>query len=180
VRHVARLGDRFRHAEQTLVAASNRAAHVYRLGPGAPGPRTLAERLDGDSSVDVVLFAENGATVARRHGAELLIRESSGGATLDGDHDVLDHPQAVERARAAVQCPNAGEVVVSAADGWEFADLGGRHHLGGGSHGSLQAGDSLVPVLTVGLGAPPQRVVAPAVLAHFGVAAPGYVLDRAA
>jgi hypothetical protein len=37
-------------------------------------------------------------------------------------------------------------------------------------------------VLTVGLDAPPRRVVdvGPAVLAHFGVAAPGYVLDRAA
>ncbi len=66
---------------------------------------------------------------------------------LDGDARVLDHPDAVDRAVAAVRCPNAGEVVVSAADGWEFADLGGRHHLGGGSHGSLVAGDSLVPVL---------------------------------
>ena len=182
VRHVARLGDRFRHAEQTLVAASNRAAHVYRLGPGAPEPRALAERLDGEPSVDVILFAENGATVARREGAELVIRESAVGAELDGDQDLLDHPDAVERALAAVRCPNAGEVVVSAADGWEFADLGGGHHLGGGSHGSLTAGDSLVPVLTVGVGTQPQRVVdvAPAVLAHFGVAAPGYVLDRAA
>ena len=35
------------------------------------------------------------------------------------------------------QNPNAGEVLLSAALGWEFADLGGRHHLGGGSHGSL-------------------------------------------
>jgi Type I phosphodiesterase / nucleotide pyrophosphatase len=182
VRHVARLGDRFRHAEQTLVAASNRAAHVYRLGPGAPEPRALAERLDGEASVEVILFAENGATVARREGVELVIRESAEGADLDGDQDLLDHPEAVERALAAVRCPNAGEVVVSAADGWEFADLGGGHHLGGGSHGSLTAGDSLVPVLTVGVGTQPRRVVdvAPVVLAHFGVAAPGYVLDRAA
>jgi hypothetical protein len=39
-----------------------------------------------------------------------------------------------------------------------------------------------VPVLTVGVGTQPRRVVdvAPVVLAHFGVAAPGYVLDRAA
>jgi len=37
---------------------------------------------------------------------------------------------------------NAGEVLVSAAPGWEFADLGGRHHAGGGSHGSLAATDS--------------------------------------
>ena len=33
--------------------------------------------------------------------------------------------------------PNAGELIVSAAAGWEFADLGGRHHAGGGTHGSL-------------------------------------------
>ncbi len=39
----------------------------------------------------------------------------------------------------------SGDVVVSAADGYEFADLGGRHHRGGGSHGSLLAGDSRVP-----------------------------------
>jgi hypothetical protein len=72
---------------------------------------------------------------------------------------------------------------VSAAAGWEFADLGGRHHLGGGSHGSLDAGDSLVPVLTVGLGAEaPASVVdvAPLVLRHFGVTAPRYVARRAA
>ena len=33
-----------------------------------------------------------------------------------------------------------GELLVSAAEGWELADLGGRHHAGGGSHGSLVAG----------------------------------------
>jgi predicted AlkP superfamily phosphohydrolase/phosphomutase len=72
---------------------------------------------------------------------------------------------------------------VSAADGWEFEDLGGGHHRGGGSHGSLTAGDSLVPVLTVGLGtSTPASIVdvAPLVLAHFGVDAPSYVSRRAA
>ena len=183
VRDVARLADRFSHVPQVLVAASNRAAHLYRLDAGAPAPRALAERLDGEPSVEVALFAEDGTTVARRDGAELVLRDSDDGVELDGDAAILDHPDAVERALGAVRCPNAGEVVVSAVDGWEFADLGGRHHLGGGSHGSLTSGDSLVPVLTVGLSGPsPGRVVdvAPAVLAHFGVAAPGYVLDRAA
>ena len=102
---------------------------------------------------------------------------------LDGDASILDQPDAVVRAVAAVRCPNAGEVVVSAREGWEFRDLGGGHHLGGGSHGSLVATDSLVPVLTVGLeAAPPRSVVdvAPLVLGHFGVAAPPYVLRRAA
>ena len=65
--------------------------------------------------------------------------------------DELEHPDAAERARAALANPNAGELLVSVAEGWELADLGGRHHSGGGSHGSLVAGDSFVPLVTVGL-----------------------------
>ncbi|MGH3035845.1 MAG: hypothetical protein ACRDMU_01575, partial [Gaiellaceae bacterium] len=74
--------------------------------------------------------------------------------------------------------PNAGDVLVSAAEGWEFADLGGRHHLGGGSHGSLVAGDSVVPLVAAGFDEPPVPPdpgitdVAPLVLAHFGLSAP--------
>jgi hypothetical protein len=183
VREVARVGDPFRHELQTLVAASNRAAHVYRLGADAPSTRALAERLDGEPSAGVVLFREDGATIARRDGAELVLNEVDGGVELTGDASVLDQPDAVARSLAAVRCPNAGEVVVSAAAGWEFVDLGGKHHLGGGSHGSLDEGDSLVPVLTVGLGgAVPARVVdvAPLVLSHFGVEAPPYALRPAA
>ena len=91
------------------------------------------------------------------------------------DHD--RYPNALERAWCALNCPNAGEVLVSAAPGWEFQDLGGRHHLGGGSHGSMIQGDSEVPLLTSGLDAPiPAPVsttdVAPLALAHFGVEAP--------
>ena len=61
---------------------------------------------------------------------------------------------------------------VSAASGFEFTDLAGRSHLGGGSHGSLEAGDSEVPILAVGIDAPaPGRTVdlTPLALAHFGV-----------
>jgi hypothetical protein len=183
VRDVTRLGDRFRHDPQTLVAASNRAAHVYRLDAVAPSPRALAERLDGDPAIEVALFAENGAVVARREGTELRVDDTGDAVRLEGDAAVLDQPDAVARALAAVRCPNAGEVVVSAAAGWEFEDLGGRHHRGGGSHGSLVEGDSIVPILAVGLDAPPPRSVvdvSPAILGHFGVRAPRYVLDRAA
>ncbi len=181
VAHVARLGDRYRHEPDTLVAASNRAAHVYRTGPDAPSARVLAERLDAEPSAEVVLFAEDDAAIARRDGAELRIVED--GRVLEGDAAILDQPDAVARAMAALRCPNAGEVVVSAAEGWEFEDLGGSHHRGGGSHGSLVAGDSLVPVLAVGVeGTLPTSVVdvAPAVLAHFGVGAPSYAARRAA
>ena len=71
----------------------------------------------------------------------------------------------------------AGDVLISAAPGYEFTDLAGRHHAGGGSHGALHAGDSLGPLLFVGCG--PQsadereqwalRDITPMILAHFGV-----------
>jgi len=107
-------------------------------------------------SVETTLRWEGGEIVARRDGA-------------DGRVDALEHPDAAGRARAALANPNAGELLVSAAEGWEFADLGGRHHSGGGSHGSLLAGDSIVPVLTIGVDATIDRItdVAPASLAHF-------------
>ena len=76
----------------------------------------------------------------------------------------------MRRAWTALGNPNAGELLVSAAPGWEFVDLGGRHHAGGGSHGSLVEGDSVVPVLTIGLDAAIESItdVTPAVLTHFG------------
>jgi hypothetical protein len=82
---------------------------------------------------------------------------------------ILDYPDAFHRSWSALANPNAGELLISAAEDWEFVDIGGRHHSGGGSHGSLVEGDSIVPVLTVGVDAPIERItdVTPAVLAHF-------------
>ena len=59
---------------------------------------------------------------------------------------------------AALRNPNACEVLVSAAPGWELADLAGMHHSGGGSHGSLTAGDSEVPMLGIGIEPPPRTI----------------------
>ena len=138
-----------------LVTASNRAAMLY-----GNDPRALATAVDGEPSVELALFLEDGEVVARRDGEDDL-------SLLD------DYPDGRERAEAALRNPNAGEVLLSAAPGWEFADLGGRHHVGGGSHGSLAASDSEVPMLTVGLGEPPASItgVKELVLEHFGVAA---------
>jgi hypothetical protein len=139
------------------VCPSNRAAMIYRL-PGCELPaRALAERLDEDQAVDVVLFREDGVAVARRERAELRFTPARGSFRLEGDAGVLDparYPNGLERAWASVACERSGDVLVSAAEEYEFADLGGRHHAGGGSHGSLLAGDSLVPVLACGLDLP--------------------------
>ena len=124
-----------------VVTSSNRAAMIY-----GDDPRALAGSLDGVAGIDACCFLEEGEVIARRRG--------------DEDAALLDeHPGGHERVEAALRNPNAGDVLVSASEGWEFADLAGSHHLGGGSHGSLAAEDSLVPMLSVGAGEPPARTI---------------------
>jgi len=165
VDEVERLEDTF---PGDIVTASNRAGMVYSDGD----PGELAASLDGHRGVDVVLYREGEEAVARRDGEELRFTPDG----TSGDAAILDHPQGLERSWAALANPNAGELIVSAAAGWEFADLAGRHHSGGGSHGSLLTGDSEVPMLTVGLETLPGSIVEvmPAVLEHFGVPLPAY------
>jgi Type I phosphodiesterase / nucleotide pyrophosphatase len=164
-----------------VAAASNRAGMVYRLPGCRLEARELAERLDGEPAADIVLFLEADEAVARREGEELRFAPGADGWRLAGDAAVLEaerYPNGLERAWRALACPNAGDVLVSAAEGWELTDLGGRHHLGGGSHGSLLAGDSTVPLVTAGFDdapLPPDPGItdlAPAVLRHLGVEVP--------
>jgi hypothetical protein len=181
VREIARLERRFEGVEGLLVTASNRAGMVYRLPGCTLEAAALAARLDGDPAAETVLFREGDEGVARRDAADVRFRPENGGWRTSGDAGILDHPDGLARAWAALQNPNAGDVLVSAALGFEFADLGGRHHLGGGSHGSLAAGDSLVPMLAVGVERLPTSItgVAPAVLEHFGVEPPAYAASLA-
>jgi hypothetical protein len=133
------------------VTASNRAAMVY-----TDDPRAAAVLLDREPSAGTVVFLEDDRVVARRDG--------------DEDPALLDAvPDGRARAERALRNSNAGEVLVSAAPGYEFVDLAGRHHLGGGSHGSLDVPDSEVPMLTIGLGAPPASItgIKPLVVGHF-------------
>jgi hypothetical protein len=114
---------------------------------------------------------EAAEAVVERGGRQLRFRLGAGSTDrrgarwdLDGDLRVLDgrlegnatfvsdrYPDALARLWAALMAPNAGDVLVSLADGYECVDWGGASHVGGGSHGSLTAEDSLGPLLAVGL-----------------------------
>ena len=157
VDRAVRLQDALREVPNALVTASNRAGMVY-----TDEPREVAELLARSDGVDVVMFRDGDEPVALRDGGE---------ARLDASAEDWQ-----ARAVRALANPNSGDVIVSAATGLEFADLGGRHHVGGGSHGSLLDGDALVPMLAVGTGEPPEEIagVAPRILEHFGVEAPAY------
>jgi hypothetical protein len=87
------------------------------------------------------------------------------------------YPDALGRLWLALSSPNAGDLLVSLAEGYECVDWGGVTHVGGGSHGALLAGDSIGPLVLCGLetGADESREqwalrdVAELVLAHFGL-----------
>jgi predicted AlkP superfamily pyrophosphatase or phosphodiesterase len=88
-----------------------------------------------------------------------------------------DYPDALARVWSALSCPTSGEVLLSAAPCYEFLDWGGAAHVGGGSHGSLHASDSLGALVRSGVDLPADppgqwaiRDVAPLVRRHFGLA----------
>lgn len=169
-------------AADVAVTASNRSGMVYRFPRCRLDVRDLAERLDDVAAADVVAFLEDGMAIVRREREELRFAPGAdGGWRLSGDAAVLDeerYPNGLERVWRALANPNAGEVLVSAREGVELVDLGGRHHAGGGSHGSLGAGDSTVPVVAAGAdapalsGRPSLTDLAPLALAHLGVPPP--------
>jgi predicted AlkP superfamily pyrophosphatase or phosphodiesterase len=98
----------------------------------------------------------------------------------DGRLLTRSYPDVLARVWSALTCPSSGEVLLSAAPGYEFLDWGRQAHVGGGSHGSLHASDSLGALVMCGI-EPPQpepaqwaiRDIAPLVLAHFGVTGSG-------
>jgi hypothetical protein len=131
-----------------------------------------------------------------RRGEQLRFRPGTGTSDLrgaewelDGELAVLEasveegrlrsdtYPDPLARVWSALTAPHSGDFVVSLAPGFEAVDWGGISHAGGGSHGSLHAGDSLGPLLFVGCGPESAdereqwtlRDVAPVVLQHFGV-----------
>ncbi len=177
------LGEIYADVDGVLPLASNRAAHIYAHDGCRLDLRAIAARLDNVPAAEVMLFREGGDAIARREGEELAFsRAADGRFVLSGDASILSYPDALSRAWAALENPNAGAVLVSAAEGHEFSDIGGGNHVGGGSHGSLVTGDTEVPLLTSGIEGTAASIVdvAPLVLSHFDVAAPAYALDRAA
>jgi type I phosphodiesterase/nucleotide pyrophosphatase len=118
---------------------------------GAPAEAVLARARDGERAQ--LRFRPGGA-----------VRDLRGRAwSLDGSLSVLDaelrdgrlhspdFPDALARVWSALRCPSSGDVLLSAAPGFEFADLGGQAHAGGGSHGSLRAEDSLGAAIVCGV-----------------------------
>jgi hypothetical protein len=144
-------------------------------------PAAEDERVEAvvESAGRQLRFRPGGRSTDRR-GAHWHLRGDREVLGLERRRGVLtsdDYPDALGRLWAALTAPHAGDVLVSLAEGWECVDWGGTSHAGGGSHGSLLAGDSLCPLLLVGLEPGTAQLhdqwrlcdVAGLVRAHFGL-----------
>jgi Type I phosphodiesterase / nucleotide pyrophosphatase len=95
----------------------------------------------------------------------------------DGRLTSPEYPGALWRSWSALNCPTSGDLLLSAAPGYEFVDWGGADHVGGGSHGSLHRSDSLGALLWCGTGPDTREQreqwslleIAPMIRRHFGV-----------
>ncbi len=186
------------------VCPSQRAAMVYALEESERDAMraSVTAIARGIAGIDLIAWLERDARERPREGVILSprhgeLRFAPGGETLDergrawsvgGALEALDarivdgrlespsYPDALARMWAALLCPTSGEVLLSAAPGYEFLDWGRQAHVGGGSHGSLHACDSLGALVISGVELPdPQPALwaisdlAPLVLSHFGL-----------
>ncbi len=105
-------------------------------------------------SVGELRFAPDGEVTDRRgRGFSVEGELAVLGASLhEGRLSAPDFPDALSRVWSALTCPTSGDVLLSAAPGHEFLDWGGQAHVGGGSHGSLHADDSLGALILCGVG----------------------------
>jgi hypothetical protein len=186
---------------EIAICPNSRAAQVYVLDRDARPAliRRVVRTLLALEGVDLVMHLTDhpdGEAAVRSRAGELRFAPRGDltdlrGETwsVDGDLSVLAlavrdgrvqsarYPDALGRVWSALRCRTAGEVHASASVGWEFLDWGRAHHVGGGSHGSLHADDSLGSLVwcgtgPAGAGAREQwtlRDVRPMVLEHFGL-----------
>ena len=118
----------------------------------------LTDHPDGEGSIrgrrGELRFMPGGRspTCAGSAGASRATSTCSTSATATASCASATYPDALGRVWSALRCRTSAEVLLSARPGYEFTDWGGDHHVGGGSHGSLHANDSLGALLWCGTG----------------------------
>jgi Type I phosphodiesterase / nucleotide pyrophosphatase len=126
------------------------------------GEPVLRGNVDGPPPAGAEAVVERNGAVMRFHPGSAVADARGERWDVDGDpgalaaqlaggrFDAPEYPDALARLWAALTAPHAGEIMISAAEGFEFVDWGGVTHCPGGSHGALHAGDSLGPLLLCG------------------------------
>jgi hypothetical protein len=189
-------------APEVALSPAQRSAMIYVLDTDRRASllRRALDAIADVEGIDLAMWLDGSEAVIRGRRGEL--RFAPGGDLVDlrgerwsveGDLGVLraevqdgrllctEYPDPLTRVWSALRCRHAGDILLSAAPGYEFVDWGGSAHVGGGSHGSLHRSDSLATLLWCGTGGElgmdsrdareqwSLRDIAPMVRAHFGL-----------
>ena len=134
-----------------LEGAEGEPLRASRAGRCRPGTASAVVERGGER----LRFRPGGAgrrPARRQLGARRRPRRRWRRAIEDGRLRSEEYPDALARVCSALSAPARRRLRRLAAPGYEAVDWGGVSHAGGGSHGSLHAGDSLGPLLFVGCG----------------------------
>lgn len=160
---------------EIAVSPGARSAMAYILGEGGSERAGLfedvSEELKSVDGIDLLIWKDGGYANIWSARGSLKFKPGKGyldrrGCSWDlkGDPEAIEleisgntgfsraYPDALGRCWAALGCHGTGDILVSAAPGYEFVDWGGGDHVGGGSHGSLHRGDSYGPLIFTGCG----------------------------
>jgi hypothetical protein len=175
------------------VAGNGRVGFVYLNADRKRELRgPVARALLAHGGTDQVMWLDDGVCHVDTARGSLRFREAQGyGAVVDergnkweyeGDLEAVggvveedgirtpEYPLAMWRIMCALSLERMGDVVVTPKLTYEYKDLAGGDHRGGGDHASLHAQDSLVPFLST-LDDPPLRPstvdVVPHIVRHF-------------
>jgi len=156
---------------QIALALNERMGYIHILDEQLPRSDVI-NRLKQEKRIQFIAWYEDGKThvVSPEHEQQLIYRpkgpyHDSYNQTwdIDGDLSILDltvdekhqldydaFPDALARLYGALHAQNGNIIVIDAKPDYEFSDNHSYNHAGGGSHGSLHKGDSLVPLIAAG------------------------------
>ncbi len=185
---VAKAGTPWSSDDQLVICPNMRVAHIYFRRPTAERIAAVGTQLLTDPRIDQVIWSatvtggnersyyvttsdrgglhfwpgSNGPSTARdRQGCTWSwdgdLRTVAGHVSNDGLLTFPTYPNAFERIACGLDLANGGHVWVTVHPGHEFRISGMSIHPGG-SHGSLHALDSTMPLLVAGL---PQNMTLP-------------------
>lgn len=160
---------------ELAVSPGARSAMIYMLAEDQIERRSRLEdvikALSDVDGIDLLIWKRDGVANVWSSRGELKFKPGSGYTDergkqwdLEGELEAVElnqsngvvfsraYPDVLGRCWSALGCHGTGDLLLSAAPGFEFVDWGGADHVGGGSHGSLHRGDSLGPLVFCGCG----------------------------
>lgn len=176
--NILRQGETVTDETDIVLAVNETMAYVYSLKKDI-SLRELAQLLTTDNRIDLVSWKENEWIYTRQGESNKEIKFKANGKmtdsyqqkwTVEQDVKVLDvsvdtrnqrldygkYPDVLKRLSGALHSHQGEFLVVTAKPGYELADRSSPSHKGGGGHGSLHQGESLVPLIICGTDEKPQ------------------------